>query len=111
MKTKRTYRTTDVEAIDTKALIESLSVGCIVAIDVAKTKMVFAVASSTGEVARLVRFEHPRQTGAFLELLTALRDAGLEPVVAMEPTGTYGDCCLSHCSTGNRSRSIVMQPA
>jgi hypothetical protein len=52
---------------------------------------VAALATATGEVLRLLRFEHPRQTGAFLRLVESIRDAKLEPRVVMEPTGTYGD--------------------
>lgn len=91
MKRKRTYQTVDVEALDVVAVLSLLTLGCVIAIDVAKTKFVAALATATGEVLRLLRFEHPRQTGAFLRLVETIRDAKLEPHVVMEPTGTYGD--------------------
>jgi transposase len=91
MKRKRTYQTVDVERFDVVAVLHLLTLGCVVAIDVAKTKFVAAVATATGEVLKLLRFEHPRQTGAFLRIVEAIRDAKLEPHVVMEPTGTYGD--------------------
>jgi transposase len=97
MKTKRTYNAIDVEKLELEALVGLLTIGCIVAIDVAKTKFVAAIATAAGEVLRLFRFEHPRQTGAFLRVLTALRDAKLEPRVVMEPTGTYGDAVRYQC--------------
>jgi hypothetical protein len=37
-------------------------VGCIVSIDVAKTRFVVAIATAAGDVLKLVKFEHPRQT-------------------------------------------------
>jgi transposase len=97
MKRKRTYGSVDVESLELDALLKFLAVGCIVAVDVAKSKFVAAIATAAGEVVRLVRFEHPRQTGLFLRILVALRDAKLEPRVTMEPTGTYGDALRYQC--------------
>src|SRR5271166_452598 len=91
MKKKRTYGSTDVERLDLIAIVQMLTIGCIVAVDVAKTKFVAAIATAAGEVLKIVRFEHPRQTLAFLRVLEALRDAKLAPRLVMEPTGTYGD--------------------
>ena len=97
MKRKRTYGSVDVEKLELGAVLALLTVGCIVAVDVAKSKFVAAIATALGEVVRIVRFEHPRQTGLFLRLLVALRDAKLEPRVVMEPTGTYGDAVRYQC--------------
>jgi len=97
MKKKRIYGAVDVEKFDVGSVLSLLTVGCIVAVDVAKTKFVAALATAAGEVVRLLRFEHPRQTGAFLRLLVALREAKLEPHVVMEPTGTYGDALRYQC--------------
>jgi transposase len=91
MKRKRTYQTVDVESFDVLTVLQLLTVGCVIAIDVAKTKFVAALATAAGEVVKLLRFEHPRQTATFLRVVEALRDAKLEPHVVMEPTGTYGD--------------------
>lgn len=101
MKRKGTYSSTDVEKFDVLLILQLLTVGCIVAIDVAKTKFVAAIATAAGEVLRIVRFEHPRQTGAFLRLLETLRDAQLMPQVVMEPTGTYGDALRFQCHVRN----------
>lgn len=97
MKKKRIYRAVDVENFDVRSVLSLLAVGCIIAVDVAKSKFVAAIATAAGEVLRLVRFEHPRQTLAFLRVLVALRDAKLEPRVVMEPTGTYGDAVRHQC--------------
>ena len=97
MKRKRSYTSIDVEHFDLSAVLPLVTVGCIVAIDVAKTKFVAAIATATGEVLKLVKFEHPRQTPAFLRLLEGLRDAELTPNIVMEPTGTYGDAIRYQC--------------
>lgn len=91
MKRKRTYQTVDVESFDVLTVLQLLTVGCVIAIDVAKTKFVAAIATAAGEVLKLLRFEHPRQTEAFVRVVEELRAAKLEPRVVMEPTGTYGD--------------------
>jgi transposase len=94
---KRTYASVDVEKIDLAAIVCMLTVGCIVAVDVAKTKFVAAIASVAGEVLRIVRFSHPHQTLAFLHVVEALHEAKLAPRVVMEPTGTYGDVLRYQC--------------
>jgi transposase len=97
MKKKRTYSSTDVERLDVLAVVQLLTIGCIVAVDVAKTKFVAAIATAAGEVLKIVRFAHPRQTLAFLRVVEALRDAKLAPRLVMEPTGTYGDALRHQC--------------
>jgi transposase len=97
MKQKHSYRATDVEHIDVDAITKAAVVGCIVAIDVAKTNFVAGLATAEGEMQKLVKFEHPRQTLVFLKLLEALQKAERRPVVVMEPTGTYGDAVRYQC--------------
>ena len=97
MSKKRTYGSADVEHVDVAALVAMLTVGCIVAVDVAKTKFVAAIAKATGEVLKIVRFSHPVQTLTFLKLVEAIRDAKLSPRVVMESTGTYGDALRYQC--------------
>ena len=57
------YSAVDVEKFDAAVLLPQLTMGCIVAIDVAKTWFVAAIATAAGEVVKLIKFEHPRQTG------------------------------------------------
>ena len=97
MKRKRSYTAADVEQLDVEALLLLVTVGCVVAIDVAKTKFVAAIATAAGEVLKLIKFEHPRQTAAFLGLLRRLQQAERKPGVVMEPTGTYGDAVRHQC--------------
>ena len=93
MKKKHTYSTVPVDQVDLVALLPLLALGCVIAIDVAKEKFVAANSTFTGEVLKLVRFSHPTETGAFLELIARLKGQTHEGklVAALEPTGTYGD--------------------
>ena len=88
---------TDVEQIDIASLLPTVPMDCIIAVDAAKTKFVVAIATAAGDVEKLVKFEHPRQTTVFLALLEALRAAGRAPNMVMEPTGTYGDALRYQC--------------
>jgi transposase len=97
MRHKRSYTTVDVERFEVAALVPMLTVGCIVAIDVAKTKFVAAIATADGDVLKLIRFEHPRQTPLFLRVLSTIAEAERQPKVVMEPTGTYGDAVRYQC--------------
>jgi len=91
MKTKRTYKTVDVERVSLPRLLAAIAGAVVVAIDVAKTAMVAGFADAAGKTHELVRFSHPRQTLLFVELLCQLRHEGRAVEVAMEPTGVYGD--------------------
>ena len=70
---------------------------CVVALDVAKTKFFAALSSLQGEVVRILRFDHPRQTMAMLRLLLELKHKQLDVQVVLEPTGTYGDAVRYQC--------------
>jgi transposase len=94
MKKKRTYQAVPVEQVRLEEVLPMLlTVGCVVALDVAKEKFVAAIATAAGEILKLFRFKHPAETSKFLEIVTTLQaqvPAG-QLKVAMEPTGTYGD--------------------
>jgi len=97
MSKKHRYSSQDVEKFDVKAILGLLIAGCIVAVDVAKTDFYAGIATLTGDVVRIVRFQHPKQTRVFLGLLEQLRSADCPPQVVMEPTGSYGDALRHHC--------------
>ena len=86
MSRKSPYRTVDVKSFTLSQVLPVLTVLCIVSMDVAKSKQVVALSDEDGNTKALLRLEHPRQTGLFLELLKALREAGKEVHVVMEPT-------------------------
>jgi transposase len=93
MNRKHTYQAVPIQQVRVSELLGLVMAGCIVALDVAKTKWLVAVATAAGEVVKLFRFEHPVETTAFLKVVTELRGgvAGGKVDVVMEPTGTYGD--------------------
>ena len=108
MKRKHTYQSADVESIDLAALVAAVVAACvvpggldpavcIVALDVAKERFFAALSDVRGNVLRILRFEHPRQTMAMLRLLLELRKKGLDVQVVLEPTGTYGDAVKYQC--------------
>jgi transposase len=93
MKKKISYRAEDVEQVTAEKVLEGVPMeGRVVAgVDVAKRNFVVALCDDTGETRLRVRFEHPAQTGKFVQLLAEVQGAGRTVEVAMEPTGTYGD--------------------
>jgi transposase len=108
MKKKHTYQSADVDAIDVAALVARVVAACavpgpavpgicIVAVDVAKETFFAALSNERGEVVRILRFHHPKQTTAFLKLLLTLRSEKLDVQVVLEPTGTYGDSVKHQC--------------
>jgi transposase len=99
MKSKRTYKTVDVEKVAVAKLLSVIAGTVVAAIDVAKEAMVVGFADLAGKTHELVRFSHPRQTILFIELLEQLRGAGREVQVAMEPTGVYGNALRSQLRT------------
>ncbi|HMU18062.1 MAG TPA: IS110 family transposase, partial [Thauera aminoaromatica] len=89
---KGIYRSVNVEGVVSAALVALLKTATvIVGLDVAKFDLAAAFALGTGEVVQIVRFNQLTQTHLFLDLIGALRRAGREVQIAMEPTGTYGD--------------------
>jgi len=100
MKPNGTYRARDVDSIDARALAAVFAVGStvVVALDIAKRKMMAAFGDRVGTIHQVVRFDHPTQTGTFVRLLSMLRESGLTVEAVMEPTGTYGDS-LRHLLT------------
>jgi hypothetical protein len=94
MAKKVSYRAVPIERLTSASLAPMLAGASkvVVAIDVAKLKMMAGFGREDGSVVRLVRFESPRQTREFVELVVSTGQALGVPVEAlMEPTGTYGD--------------------
>jgi transposase len=89
---KRTYRKIAVKDVVVERLIGELGAGRVVfAIDVAKVDMVASVVGEDGRVATTIAWKNPVENGLVLDLLTALKGAGLLVEAVMEPSATYGD--------------------
>ena len=85
MSKKISYRAVPIERL-TSAVLAALLVGAtklVIAIDVAKLKMMAGFGSEDGTVARLVRFESPAQTRAFVELVVETGKMLTVPVEAL----------------------------
>ena len=95
-KTKRKpYRAREVSSVSVEALLSRVSGKLVVAVDVAKEKMVAAVMDEDQEVLVTVKWCHPAKSDGFYKFVEELR-AVHEVDVAMEPTGTYGDALRFH---------------
>jgi transposase len=92
MKKKHTYRSFPIQDVTVQRVLALLAgvTELVLAIDIAKEKMVFGLATTLGQTLQLVRFEHPRETSLFLALVDGLRAQGIALTAVMEPTGTYG---------------------
>jgi len=94
MARKIQYRAVSIERLTSSVLAASLAgaIKLVVAIDIAKTKMMAGFGREDGSTARLVKFQSPVEMRAFVELVVETGKALSVPVEAlMEPTGTYGD--------------------
>lgn len=89
---KRIYKSTklqDVKLENVTAAVRGRRV--VVGVDVAKFSFYAVVSTGRRSFEVTVRWEAPEETDAFVAFVVGLRGAATEVVVAMEPTGTYGD--------------------
>lgn len=91
MSKKRRYQSVPVNSPKLAAVLASLVGRVVVGLDIAKTKQFGAFMDESGSVACTVRWEHPRQSTEFLEVLEGLRARGCCVEAVMEPSSTYGD--------------------
>ncbi len=97
-KKRKPYRTVVVKPeMSWSILNRTESERLVVAIDVAKEKMVAAVLDSEQSVLTTIKWSHPGQSEAFYEFVEGLASER-QVDVAMEPTGTYGDALRFHLS-------------
>jgi transposase len=95
---KNTYRSTPIQQVTVESVLKLLAgaTTLVLAFDIAKHKMMFAIATVLGETLQIVRFEHPTQTRLMLALVDGLRARGVAITAVMEPTGTYGTVLRHH---------------
>lgn len=96
MKRKNTYKTVEIQKLELERVLASVVGAVIVAIDVAKEKIVVGLADEQGKTHALVRFSHPRQTDLFFVMVERIRELGRSVAVALEPTGTYSAAFVHH---------------
>jgi len=112
MEKKISYRAVAFERV-TSAMVAALLAGAsklVVAIDVAKTKMMAGFGREDGSTVKLVRFEAPAEARAFVELVVATGQAlGVAIEALMEPTGTYGDA-LRELLVGRGVTVLMLSP-
>lgn len=88
---KRKYQATAVKDVNFDRLTNALGDRrVVVAVDVAKEDFFAAFVDEDGKTHEIVKWKHPKQSCAFLALISQVRERG--PIeVAMEPSGVYGD--------------------
>jgi transposase len=91
---KRPYRAQQVNSVDAVEIHQRLGgQRLVVGVDVAKVDFVATLMTERGENMATIKWKHPTETGAFVQLLREVSAGRLE--VALEPTGTYGDALMS----------------
>jgi len=88
---KRKYRAVQIKDVVPVELAMRAGKRVVVAIDVAKQGQFAAVVGEDKKVLAIVAWQHPEQSGAFVEFSEALAGAVESVEVVMEPSGTYGD--------------------
>ncbi|MCG3124469.1 MAG: hypothetical protein GIKADHBN_02933 [Phycisphaerales bacterium] len=93
----QSYSTRPVEAVDAAELVkgrdgQALAIG----VDVSKADLRLVPRWSDGTFLRPIRVRQPSQIGIGIELLRSL-GAGRDMIVALEPTGRYGDVFRQAC--------------
>lgn len=95
---KITYRSTPIQSVTADSVVRLLAgaTALVLAFDIAKTKMMFGIATALGKTLQIVRFDHPTETRRVLSLIDDLRARGISIEAVMEPTGTYGTVLRHH---------------
>jgi transposase len=89
---KRAYRSVAIKSVNPKELVSRLADGLVrVGVDVAKKELFVTVLDSSGAFQRPWKVKQPSEIGRLVEHLKCLA-ASRPLLVAMESTGTYGDC-------------------
>lgn len=91
-RTNHPYRAHPLNGFDWSAVFELVEdQQVILGVDVAKEGMVAAVMDEGENVVKTIRWSHPRDTESLLAFVSALAERSAGVVVAMEPSGVYGD--------------------
>ncbi len=92
MRKKHVYRSIEIHQVTVAQVLEWIVTPLVLlALDVAKRRVLVALADAMGTTARLVHFAMPGELAALVGLADALAHAGRTVQVVLEPTGTYGD--------------------
>ena len=90
---KRRYRSTEIKQLNAGEILSKVAgKRIVVGVDVAKEDMYSSIVDASGAVHKIVRWKHPAQSGAWIDLVVGLGGCGERRVeVVMEPSGVYGD--------------------
>ena len=92
---KKAYRSIEIQKVVFAQVLAALVTPVVIlALDVAKRRVLGAVADALGQVHSLVHFALPEQLPLFLDLARQLREQGRTVQIVMEPTGSYSSPIL-----------------
>lgn len=107
---KRSYRSVEIQKVSVdKVLAAITSQLVIVALDIAKKRIVAAITDDKGEHASIFHFANPTEVGLVTGLLGAMVAQGRQVQLVMEPTGTYGDYVL-HAAHNASFETFLVSP-
>ena len=88
---KRKYHSVSLDQIEISTVLKKIDTNrIIVSIDAAKEDFFAGIADGHGQIAKIIKWQHPKQTRLFLEFVEALGDPN-HVEFAIEPSGNYGD--------------------
>lgn len=89
---KNTYRSVEIQKVTAAQILEWIVSSVVIfALDVAKRRVLVAIADAAGQTTKLVFFDMPSQLPLLVRLAKQIRDAGRTVQMVLEPTGSYGD--------------------
>jgi len=92
---KSTYRSVEIQKVTAAQILAAVLTPLVIfALDVAKKRVLSAIADDTGKHALIVHFALPTELGRLIALAEQLVAAGRRVQIAMEPTGSYSSPIL-----------------
>ena len=91
-RSKHPYRAVQLSRLDRSTVVDLVAgQRVVIGVDVAKEAMVASVLDEGESIVKTIRWSHPKETTAFVAFVLDLRKVSAGVVVAMEPSGVYGD--------------------
>jgi transposase len=88
---KNTYRSVEIQKVTAAQVLAAIVTPLVIlALDVAKKRVLVAIAGASGQHAFLVYFAMPDQLGLLFALAAEIKSAGRIVQIVLEPTGSYG---------------------
>lgn len=107
---KRTYRSIEIQKVTAAKVLAVIATQLvIVALDIAKKRVVAALTDGRGEHPTIFHFANPTEVALLLALIHDIKAQGHDVHLALEPTGTYGDYVL-HAAHDAKVETFLVSP-